>query len=208
MLEILIASHNKGKIEEFEELLLPLDIKVSSLVDYPELSPVEESGKTFEENAKLKAETIANHLQLITLADDSGLSVPILNYEPGVYSARYAGENANDLQNVEKLLKKMRGLSGKERQAYFTTVIAVAYPNQETLLAKGDVHGIINHEPKGINGFGYDPIFYYESDQQTFAQMSRERKNEISHRARAVLELQKELPSWLERLKNEILINE
>lgn len=200
MLELLIASHNRGKIQEFEQLFLPLGIKVSSLLDYPDITPVEETGTTFEENAKLKAEIIAAQLGLVTLADDSGLSVPVLNYEPGVYSARYAGKEATDQANMNKLLNKMRGLSGQERQAYFTTVIAVAYPNYETLTVKGEVYGVINFEPQGEGGFGYDPIFYYDPLKQTFAEMSTSHKNEISHRAKAVLQLKEELPSWLERL--------
>ena len=197
-MKLLIASHNAGKVQEFQQLLAPLGLEVCSLLDYPEIEEVKETGTTFEENARLKAEQIAREMHCLTLADDSGLSVPSLDNEPGVYSARYAGQPKDDGKNRQKLLKKMEDFTGPDRAGHFTTCIVVAYPGAESLVVQGQVAGRITHEEKGQAGFGYDSIFLYEPLGLTFAEMEPAVKNQISHRAVAVAKLQDQLGGWLE----------
>ena len=196
-MKLVIATQNKGKVAEFKRLFAPHGIEVVSLLDYPELPDVEETGMTFEENARLKAETIANLLQLPVLADDSGLNVPYLNGEPGVYSARYAGEPKSDAANIQKLLTKLEGASPAERQAYFVTCLVLASPNHESVVVEGRAYGEITTEVRGEGGFGYDPVFYVENERATFAEIPAERKNQISHRANALQALFAQLPEWL-----------
>lgn len=198
--KLIIASHNHGKIKEFKSMFANLPLQVESLVDYPEIGEIEETGTTFEENARLKAETIAKQLNCLAIADDSGLCVPALKGEPGVYSARYSGvaKPNQDQANIEKLLREMSGFTGSERDAYFVSCIVVASPDKESLVVEGRVDGQITDSVKGHDGFGYDPLFLYPEDGMTFAQMSLDRKNQISHRARAVARLKEKFPSWLE----------
>lgn len=196
----MIASHNEGKIKEFKEMFKDTDIEVKSLIDYPEIDEVEETGSTFEENARIKAETIAKELEVITLADDSGLVVPALDGEPGVYSARYSGEPKDDARNNQKILDKMKALKGEERKAYFKSVLVLAYPNHDSLVVEGTVDGYITEDLSGADGFGYDPLFYYPEKEQTFGEMSLQEKNKISHRANAMKALNKEIKSWLKEL--------
>lgn len=207
-MKLIIASHNKGKIAEFSHYLTPLGFDVKSLLDYPELAEVEETGTTFEENARLKAETIAETLQVFALADDSGLVVPALNGEPGVYSARYSGEEKNDTANNEKLMQKLKNKTEEFRQAYFVSCLVLAYPNHESLLVEGHLDGQILEEYRGTNGFGYDPIFYVESENKTLAEMTLEEKNQLSHRAVALKKLIENLPTWLERVNDESFSHE
>lgn len=199
MSKLIVASHNKGKVREFQSLLAPLNIEVVSLMDYPDLPEVEETGTSFEENALLKAETIANLLGEMVMADDSGLCVTALDGAPGVYSARYAGEPSNSLLNNEKLLEDLKGVSN--RHAYFICCLAVARPGQPSLTVQGRIDGKIIEQATGDEGFGYDPLFYVAEEEATFAQMPKERKNQISHRARALQELLVQLPSWIEEAK-------
>lgn len=196
----MIASHNKGKIREFNEMFKNSDIEVKSLLDYPEISEVEETGTTFQENARLKAETIANELKVITLADDSGLVVPALNGAPGVYSARYSGEPKDDKRNNEKLLKEMEQFDDEKRKAYFQSVLVLAYPENESLVVEGKVDGYILKELSGSDGFGYDPLFYYPEKKQSFAEMTLEEKNRISHRANAMNKLKNKIDKWIKGL--------
>ncbi|MBZ6526184.1 XTP/dITP diphosphatase [Aerococcaceae bacterium DSM 111021] len=196
----MIASHNKGKIREFNEMFKNSDIEVKSLLDYPEISEVEETGTTFQENARLKAETIANELKVITLADDSGLVVPALNGAPGVYSARYSGEPKDDKRNNEKLLKEMEQFDDEKRKAYFQSVLVLAYPENESLVVEGKVDGYILKELSGSDGFGYDPLFYYPEKKQSFAEMTLEEKNRISHRANAMNKLKNKIDNWIKGL--------
>lgn len=198
--KLLIASHNKGKIAEFAKLFEDFKIEVTSLLDYPEIEEVEETGSTFEENARLKAETIANMLNTMVLADDSGLSVDTLDGRPGVFSARYAGEHGNDALNNEKLLNDLKGNS--HRDAHFTCCLVLAHPKMPSLVVEGQADGIILEEIKGTEGFGYDPLFYVESEQKTFAELTAERKNEISHRGKAIKKLMAAMPEWLEELNS------
>ncbi|TLQ48916.1 XTP/dITP diphosphatase [Ruoffia tabacinasalis] len=197
---VMIASHNQGKIKEFKEMFKNTDIEVKSLLDYPDVEEVEETGTTFEENARLKAETIANELQVIALADDSGLVVPSLNGKPGVYSARYSGEPKDDQRNNQKLLTEMASFEGEDRQAYFQSVLVLAYPNNESLVVEGRAKGYILKELSGDDGFGYDPLFYYPEKDQTFAEMPLAEKNKISHRAKAMQELNKKIDTWMKEL--------
>lgn len=186
---MIIASHNKGKINEFKAMFAPLKIEVQSLLDFPELSEVEETGVTFEENARLKAEQIAETLNCITLSDDSGLVVNALNGEPGVYSARYSGEPKDDNRNNLKLLARLKEVEATDRSAYFVSCIVVAHPKMDSLVVEGRAFGEILPELRGVEGFGYDPLFYVEAEGSTFAEIPLERKNQISHRANATKQL-------------------
>lgn len=183
---IVLATRNEGKIEEFNDMLRDRGIQVKGLKDYPECPEVEEDGETFEQNAKKKAETIAQRLNLPTLADDSGLEVDALDGKPGVYSARFAGPQATDEKNVQKLLEMLEGTPMERRGARFRCVLAFAEPGRETRVFEGRCEGAIALEPRGENGFGYDPVFYLPKFRKTMAQLTPSEKNEISHRGAAV----------------------
>ncbi|WP_216828850.1 XTP/dITP diphosphatase [Alkalihalobacterium elongatum] len=189
MKEIIVATKNKGKVKEFEAILGQLGYKVSSLFDYPEIPEVEETGTTFAENATLKARTIAKLFGKPVIADDSGLIVDALDGRPGVYSARYAGENKNDAENINKVLAEMREVPDQKRTARFHCTIALAYPDGRTECFEGNCEGKITEKPVGENGFGYDPIMYIKEKQKTMAQLTSEEKNAISHRAKALQHL-------------------
>lgn len=194
MKELVIATKNKGKIEEFRAMLEKKGIQVKSLLDYPNLPDVEETGQTFYENAVLKAETISQLLNKPVVADDSGLSIDALNGEPGVYSARYAGNEKDDQKNIQKVLKKMEGV--ENRKARFICVLAFAAPDLETMTVEGVCEGQITTETRGDNGFGYDPIFLVDGKEKTMAQLEQFEKNEISHRAKALKKLEKLIGDW------------
>ncbi|MDZ5712392.1 XTP/dITP diphosphatase [Jeotgalibacillus haloalkalitolerans] len=190
MKKIIIATNNQGKAKDFEKLLNPLGYEVKTLADYPALEEVEETGVTFAENAALKAETISQQLGVSVIADDSGLIVDALDGEPGVFSARYAGAEKDDQKNIEKVLLKLQGVPDDKRTARFHCTLALAEPGEETLLFTGEAEGYITAKPSGENGFGYDPIFYTEVYQKTFAELTADEKNQISHRANALRKLQ------------------
>lgn len=194
--EIVIATKNEGKVKEFVDMLRPKGFRVLSLLDIDESLNVEETGTTFQENAILKAETIANMIGKPVIADDSGLAIDALNGEPGVYSARYAGKEKSDEKNMEKVLKKLKGVPMEERTARFHCVLAYARPNKETITVEGICEGKITQEPLGENGFGYDPIFYVPEKERTMAQLSKAEKNEISHRANALKKIEALLSEW------------
>ena len=183
-----IASHNLGKVREFQELLSNVEIVIKSLKDYPDLKEIEETGKTFMENALLKAKTVAEFTGHLTLADDSGLVVPYLNGAPGIYSARYAGIEKDDNKNNLKLLHEMRFALNEERDAQFECVIALCDKKEYQRTISGILHGTILHSPRGNNGFGYDSLFYIKEIQKTTAELSLEEKNKISHRGKATKE--------------------
>lgn len=185
--KLVVASHNIGKINEIKTLLSPLKIEVQSAEEL-RLADVEETGKTFEENAKLKADTISRKCGLPCLADDSGLCVDALNGRPGVYSARYA-PNRDFNEGMKMLLKEINDSGSKNRKAHFSCCLALAYPNQKTRIFEGRVNGVIAEKPQGKNGFGYDPIFIPEGYDKTFAELGDEIKNKISHRSRALEKL-------------------
>jgi len=184
-MQILLATNNKGKVRELAELLKGEEVQILSLSDKPEIKEVEETGKTFVENALLKARTVCATAKMITLADDSGLEVDALNGAPGVYSARYAGEPKSDWRNIEKLLADLQNVPEPLRTARFRCCLAIVTPEGEEVLTEGTVEGQILFEPRGTGGFGYDPIFYLPEYGKTMAELEMEEKNRISHRAQA-----------------------
>ena len=196
MKKVLIASNNAGKIAEFKLLFEPLGIEILSLKEAGIVSDPEETGSTFIENALIKARNAAKLSGLPTLADDSGLVVPALNGEPGIFSARYSKEGS-DKANNEKLLQNMIHLQDQERAAYFKAVLVVLRNENDPvpLIAEGEVHGYITASPSGKGGFGYDPLFYYPEESKTFSELSSAEKNKISHRAIALMHLEKKLNS-------------
>jgi XTP/dITP diphosphohydrolase len=199
MKEVIIATKNPGKAKEFEKIFASRGVAVRTLLDFPELPEVEETGSTFEENAVLKAETISKALNKMVIGDDSGLIVDALGGKPGIYSARYAGEPKNDQKNIEKVLSELKGVEEESRTARFYCALAVAISGQETYTVSGTCEGRILEEPRGSNGFGYDPIFYVPEKGVSMAELSSNEKNQISHRANALKKLDSELDSILER---------
>ncbi|ALS00745.1 ribonuclease PH [Enterococcus silesiacus] len=194
---IVIATRNPGKAKEFKKIFAEKGYHVKTLLDYPELPDVEETGKTFEENARLKAETIADILKQPVLADDSGLIVDALDGRPGVFSARFAGEPTNNAANNAKLLHELTGVPKEKRTATFHCTLVFAAPDKESLVVEGDWSGAIGTIPRGDHGFGYDPLFFVPEEQKTAAELSDERKNEISHRGKAVAKLRNQWENWL-----------
>lgn len=192
-MKVFIATGNKKKIDEIKPLLK--DFEVLSIADGINIPEVEENSDTFEGNSQKKALEIAKFLNMVAIADDSGLMVDALEGEPGVYSARYAGENANDNDNNDKLIKNLKGVVN--RKAKFVSVISVAKPNGEVHSFRGEVEGIILDEARGNAGFGYDPYFYYVAYGKTFAELELSEKNAISHRARALSKMKKEIKDIL-----------
>ncbi|WP_342610296.1 XTP/dITP diphosphatase [Staphylococcus hsinchuensis] len=185
MEDLVIASNNKGKINEFK-VIFP-EYNVIGISDLIEDFDVEETGETFEENAKLKSEAAARALNKRVIADDSGLEVFALNGEPGVFSGRYAGEGKDDDANIDKLLENLD--NELDRRARFVCLVSMSAPGEETQLFEGIIEGEITLNKIGENGFGYDPIFYVVEKNKTMAQISPEDKNEISHRAKAIEKL-------------------
>jgi XTP/dITP diphosphohydrolase len=189
--EILISSRNVDKIREIKDLLEHLPIKVMTIEEIPQQLPeIDEDADTLLENARKKAKTIAELTNLPTLADDTGLFVDALKGEPGLFSARYAGENCSYADNREKLLQALAGMKEEwARKAEFRTVVILYLPNGKEIVAEGVVKGSITEEERGGNGFGYDAIFQAADSEKTFAEMSDEEKNRISHRALALKDL-------------------
>ncbi|SIT83506.1 XTP/dITP diphosphatase [Edaphobacillus lindanitolerans] len=192
MKDVIIATKNRGKAKDFETLLAPYGVRVLTLHDVAEDLDVEETGTTFRENARLKAETVAERLGKIVIADDSGLAVDALDGRPGVYSARFSGEGATDERNIEKLLGELKKVPDEERTARFICVLAVAGPGLETRFFEGACEGRIMRAPAGDNGFGYDPVFYVPNEERTMAQLSPEEKAAVSHRGAAIRQLEEE----------------
>lgn len=201
MKEILFATNNQGKVRELKEAFKTagVDLIVKTNADLDQVPYVTETGFTFEANAKLKAHALAEYAGMPTIADDSGLMVDALNGEPGVRSARYAGEEHNDAHNNAKLLAELGGTPEEKRTAKFNTTIVVSMPGHfdRDLVVSGQCEGRILSVPRGQDGFGYDPLFYVPDKQKTFAQMTTDEKNEISHRGRAIVALLEQFPSWL-----------
>jgi len=193
---LLLATNNEGKVREYRRLLqgIPFDLVTPSEVGVT--ADVDEVGETLEENARLKATALAAQSEMLSLADDSGLEVDALGGEPGRLSARYAGEGASDRDRVNYLLSKLEGVPWEERSACFRCVIAIAVPDGQVEFCSGECRGIITLEPKGEQGFGYDPIFYLPELGKTMAELPLEVKNEVSHRGQAV----RKVPQALKRL--------
>ena len=199
MTKLLIATTNQHKLREYAAIFAPLALDVCTLADVGIEDDVEETGSTFAENAQLKAEFYAAQSGLLTLADDSGLEVMALNGEPGIYSRRYAGPDATDAERNQLLLKNMAHVPFHARLARFVCVIALTQPDGTTELVEGILPGVIEMEPRGTNGFGYDPLFYVLDEDKTLAELPPERKNAISHRARAAAAAYTVLQNWLAR---------
>lgn len=194
---IIFATGNQGKMKEIKMILADIDVEVLSLKEAGIEADIVEDGATFEENAVIKAKTIMEMTGDIVLADDSGLEIDYLNKEPGIYSARYMGEDTSyDIKN-NNLIGRLNGVPDEKRTARFVCVIAAAFPNGDILTTEGTIEGIIGYEIKGSNGFGYDPIFYLPQYQCTTAELDMELKNELSHRGKA-------LRAMKEQLKNKI----
>ena len=198
---LVIATRNRGKISEIAALLEDFPVILKNLDDFGPIPPVTEDGKTFDDNAYKKAGFTARVLGLPALADDSGLTVEALGGAPGVHSARWAGEAATDAQRCAKLLEELDGQ--ENRRAAFECVISIAVPTGAALTYEGRCEGIIARRPEGENGFGYDPVFYYPPLQRTFAQLTREEKSRVSHRGKALQEIQSEFGkvlTWIDML--------
>ena len=195
---LVLGTRNRGKIAEFEDLFRETGIEIRSLNDFGPIPPVVEDGETFEDNAVLKARFTARVLGLPAIADDSGLTVKALGGEPGVFSARFAGEGATDRENNLKLLSRMKGI--EDREAAFICILAIAVPRGPALIYEGICEGLISKELTTGHGFGYDPLFYYPPLKKTFAQMTQAEKNRVSHRGKAMEELRREIDKvciWL-----------
>ncbi|GAA0333715.1 XTP/dITP diphosphatase [Bacillus carboniphilus] len=200
--KVVIATQNKGKAKEFESLFSSFNFEVVTLLDLPEAIDIVEDGSTFEENATIKSETIANKFDCIAIGDDSGLIVDFLNGKPGIYSARYAGEEKNDEANLQKVLHELEGVPSEERTARFYCALAFSAPGIKTKTVSGTCEGKILTEKRGSEGFGYDPIFYVEDLGKSLAELSKEEKNQISHRGNAIKKLAAVIDEWMEEVKN------
>lgn len=201
---IVLATTNTNKIAEFQNILRDFEVEIRSVSEFGPLPPAVEDGQTFEENAYKKAYHTARVLGLPAIADDSGLVVHALNGEPGVFSARYAGLNSTDAENTCKLLKKMKGV--KDRRASFKCALSIAVPSGPALTYEGQCDGIIIEENRGNLGFGYDPVFLFEEYGKTFAELSMDEKNAISHRGKALAEFKSEIKmvlQWIDQRLNE-----
>lgn len=195
-MKFIIATHNMKKRAEMERILSPLGVEVlTAEMAGVTLTDVEETGTTFEENAVLKAESGCRESKLPCIADDSGLVVDFLDGDPGVYSARYSGEHGNDEANIQKLLKNLENVPDEKRTARFVCTVCVFFPNGEKLLVEGKCEGKIGFEKHGDNGFGYDPVFMV--GEKSFAELTSEEKDKISHRGNALRKLVKALPEYL-----------
>ena len=184
-MKLLLASSNPGKLREYRELADDSDFDLTELPNFREITEFEESAPTFAENAAGKAQYYSRFADENVLADDSGLVVPSLGGAPGVYSARYAGANATDRERVDKLLREMKGKKGDERRAVFICVTAVAKQGRVIAVTSGLAQGVLTEEPRGTNGFGYDPIFLFSELQRTYAELTNLEKNHLSHRGKA-----------------------
>jgi XTP/dITP diphosphohydrolase len=195
--EIVVASENPGKLREIKESLGGMDVQILSLRDLPPLPPIVEDGSTFRENAFKKARIVAHHTGRLTIADDSGLEVDYLRGDPGVRSARFAGDDASDVDNNRKLLRCLKGVPSPQRGAVFRCVIAVVDPQGRESSIEGTCRGVIGEKERGSQGFGYDPLFIIPELGKTLAEFPLEEKNRISHRGKALAALKKELINFL-----------
>jgi XTP/dITP diphosphohydrolase len=202
---LVMATRNAGKVRELADLLRDLEVRLLSLNDFPELPEIPEEGATFAENALAKAHAVARLTGLPALADDSGLEVAALGGRPGVYSARYAqdrtgGRTPTDEENWRKLLDELKEVPQEKRQARFVCEIALAWPNGRLVTSRGELAGAIAREPRGTQGFGYDPVFWLPACQATVAELDPAVKNRLSHRGRALQKLKEILTAGREEL--------
>ncbi len=197
-MDFLIATHNMKKRDELQRILSPLGVHVLTADEAGvDLTDVEETGATFEENALLKARSGCKEGKMPCIADDSGLCVDALDGAPGVYSARFAGEHGNDDKNNEKLLSLLSDVPPEKRTARFVSTVACVFPDGRELVVRGECEGKIGYEKRGENGFGYDPLFYV--GERTFAEFTPEEKDAVSHRGNALRALTEALPAYLEK---------
>lgn len=192
-MKFVIATHNQHKLQELQRILAPLGIEAITA----DLSEVEETGTTFAENAFLKAQSACREMGLPAVADDSGLEVEALDGRPGVYSARYAGENATDAQRMEKLLGELEGVPAEKRGARFVSAVCCVFPDGERIQVEGECPGAIAFAPAGEDGFGYDPVFL--CGEKTFAQMTAAEKDAVSHRGKALEKFSQALEAFLKK---------
>ncbi len=195
-MQIVLATHNRGKMEEMSAILGHLPVELLALDAFPEIGDIPETGNTLKENAFIKAETVHRLTGLPALADDTGLEVDALNGAPGIYSARYAGADATFDDNCQKMLKELHGIPIEKRTARFRTVIAFVNGGEKEWV-EGVAEGRIIEEKRGIGGFGYDPIFYYPPLRKTFAELDSVEKNSISHRGKALRNFCGILEKWI-----------
>lgn len=191
--KLIFATGNAGKMKEIRMILGDLDYEIVSMKEAGIEIEIEENGATFEENAVIKARAVMEAAGCLTLADDSGLEVDFLNKEPGIYSARYMGEDTPYSVKNQAIIDRLAGVEGEQRSARFVCAIAAAFPDGKILTARAEVEGRIAQEPRGDKGFGYDPIFYLPEYNKTAAQLTPEEKNRISHRGRALAAIKPEL---------------
>ena len=195
--KIIFATGNMGKIREVREILSDLGMEVVSMKEAGIHAEITEDGKSYEENALIKAREIAKYTNAIIMADDSGLEIDYLNGEPGIYSARYLGEDTSYSVKNKNLMDRLEGVPDEKRTARFVCAIAAVMPDGRELTTRGIIEGRIGYEEAGENGFGYDPIFYVPEFGRTTAQLSPEEKNRVSHRGRALELMKAELAKWL-----------
>ena len=194
--KIIFATGNKGKIKEIQMILADLGVEVITMKDAGIVIDIEENGRTYEENALIKARAVAEHSDAIVMADDSGLEIDYLNNEPGIYSARYMGEDTSYTIKNANLIERLNGVPDEERTARFVCAIAAVLPNGKEITTRGIIEGRIGYEEKGSNGFGYDPIFYVPRFGKTTAELSEEEKNQVSHRGNALMLMKEELKKY------------
>ncbi len=201
MQKLLVASGNPKKLKELQELLADLPVALVSLKHFPQITEVEEDGKTFVENASKKALGYTKQSGCLTLADDSGLAIDYLKGEPGIHSARFAGPEKNDLKNCQKVLKLLEGVPSEKRSASFRCAVALATPSQVVSVVEEAVYGRIADRMEGSNGFGYDPLFFYPEFGKTFGQVSPKLKHSVSHRGMALRKMKEVLREYLSTQK-------
>jgi XTP/dITP diphosphohydrolase len=192
-MDVVLATRNKKKIEEIKRIIADLSISIWTLDDFPGCPEVEEEGVTFEANALKKALTVAKYTGKPSIADDSGLEVYALDGAPGTLSARYGGKHADDRRNIEKLLHEMQSITDEKRGARFVCCMALAFPDGTVKTFFGYAEGRIGRQPRGSHGFGYDPLFYPDGYSRTFAEMTADEKDALSHRGKALRKLQRYL---------------
>ncbi len=198
-MELIVATKNKKKLKEIEELLEGLNLKTLSLKDFPDAPKIVEDGKTFDQNAIKKAATIAMYTGKLTMGEDSGLEVRALKNKPGVYSSRYSGEGVTDRKNNLKLLRELKGVPLKKRTARYRCSIAIADKSRLISVVNGSCNGLIGFHSKGSSGFGYDPLFIIPKYNKTFAELGEKIKHTMSHRAKAIKKARKVMAGFLRK---------
>ena len=193
MTDIIFATGNEGKVKEINMILADGQIQVHTMQEAGITIEIEENGNSFEENAMIKAKEVAKHTNAIVLADDSGLEIDYLNGEPGIYSARYMGEDTSYRIKNQNLIDRLAGVPDEKRSARFVCVIAAVFPDGEVVTTRGVMEGMIGYQEAGENGFGYDPVFFLPEYDMTSAQLDAEKKNEISHRGKALRAMKQEI---------------